>query len=320
MLEHSSDFEWVYRKKFMEGSITREAFWIELDSQLLRLSELSALITGNVETISVHKTGRISLGYRLPKSNLMKLYVPKNDIRTAPVSCLGIGNYEGILEELIFALSESSREFVDIGANLGFYSLGASLVNTKLIVHAFEPNPLIHSILKDNLHLNSISNVSTHQVCLGDVTKKEKFFVPSFTGSGGGSLRHLHPEEGEATEFDVEVEPLDNFSKQVKICPDMMKIDVEGSELSVISGSFDLIVSYKPTIIVELLRKWMAPFGTHPQQVLDLLVGLGYKAFAVSSNGLEKVTLIDGSTVATNFVFLWPDNKEHEQVLARFKS
>ena len=84
---------------------------------------------------------------------------------------------------------------------------------------------------------------------------------------------------------------------------DLLKIDVEGSELMVIEGALDSIKTYQPVIFAELLRKWCAQFGYNPNKVLEMLFPIGYRCFAVSEK-FPEVFSISEETQETNFLFV----------------
>jgi hypothetical protein len=70
----------------------------------------------------------------------------------------------------------------------------------------------------------------------------------------------------------------------------------------------------KPTIMVELLRKWMASFGNSPRDVLLLLQELGYESYSITSQGLREIFEINNDTVENNFLFVHPSNKNHRSI------
>jgi FkbM family methyltransferase len=300
--------------KFLSGEISREEFWSEINSLLNEVRRLQGLLLDKNISIEVSKANLI-LTYQIWSNKSIKLVIPKNDLRTASFTILANGHYESLLENVIFELSEKSKKFLDIGANMGFYSLGASLVNEKLQVLAFEPNPVIRESLMQNIDLNDAEkNIEIIELALSNFKGEATFSVPAFTGSGGGSLKNLHPEEGAPTEFTVEVEKLDNLRKRLNDA-DLLKIDVEGAEFQLIKGGMEFIVKNRPTIVIELLRKWMKPFQSSPQDVIDLLSELNYICFAVSESSLIPTLVINDSTIENNFIFCHRENLNHLELL-----
>lgn len=166
--------------------------------------------------------------------------------------------------------NKDSPMFIDIGANEGFHSVntGVNIPNSKMV--AFEPNPRPYNRHLGNIEMNDLrSRVKIHSLGLGDKNEKQKLFVPAQTGSGGASLRNLHPEEGHPELVPIEIISLDSL----ELPCDIIKIDVEGAELKVVSGALETIESNRPVLIIELLRKWMFEFEKHPYEVSILIAG-----------------------------------------------
>jgi hypothetical protein len=83
----------------------------------------------------------------------------------------------------------------------------------------------------------------------------------------------------------------------------------------VLKGAAKLVETYKPTLIVELLRKWMSAFGHKPQDFLDELARFGYSCFAFDGSSLSLIEEITASTSATNFVFVHPSRQKHVDII-----
>jgi len=225
------------------------------------------------------------------------------DTRSSAFTCFTEGRYEPKIEEiLIKALQrQTAGVFVDVGSNEGFHSLNCLATLSSISVVAFEPNPLVREKLEKNLLLNELADrIVVQPYGLGDKHGQLDFFVPRLTGSSGGSLRNLHPDEGSSDIIQVEIRCLDDFSLR----PTALKIDVEGNEMKVLLGGRETIMKHKPIIVVELLRKWMAPFGDHPQDAAKFLLEMGYKMFSIRETSIQELSEIDVSTEETNFLFV----------------
>src|SRR5690606_323848 len=107
------------------------------------------------------------------------------------------GNVEGFeyhATKVFIELVKNSSVFLDIGANIGYYSLLASAVTDKKIkVFAFEPMPAIYDYLLKNIKCNGFSNISPYALALSDakgeaefysVTNKKFISFPQLTGDG----------------------------------------------------------------------------------------------------------------------------------------
>ena len=103
---------------------------------------------------------------------------------------------------------------------------------------------------------------------------------------------------------EIELISIDTLEEIKSSKIDLIKIDIEGNELAALQGAIKTIEKDKPTIIVELLRKWMKPFGHQPQEVVEILNKLGYECWALSDFEMRKIESIDEKTVETNFLFV----------------
>lgn len=313
---NNSDDENDYKLSYLKGELNREEFWSVINSSLNEARKLQHLFPQDNVSLEV-LSEKLVLRYKFWNDEYLRLVIPENDLRTASFTILANGQYEDLLEDVIFRLASTSSKFLDIGANMGFYSVGASMIGKNLEVMAFEPNPSIRESLKQNIELNHVEkNIEILEFALSDFIGDATFSVPAFTGSGGGSLKNLHPEEGSPSEFSVKVEKLDNLRSQT-FGTDLIKIDVEGAEFQLIKGGIETIRENRPTIVVELLRKWMKPFESTPQDVVDFLTEFDYICFAVGSITMKETTLINDFTNETNFIFCHKDNDKHSKLLTK---
>lgn len=284
---------------------------------LLKNAEKAASLVGQqVEYVKI-EAGTSWLGLTMPPTTTtpLELAIDPGDFRDAAFTALREGAYETKLSAILWEIAGESHCFWDVGANIGFYSVSCARLNPSLEVHAFEPNPDILPRLRQNATRNGVeSQIKSHALALGSQTAELALFVPKTTGSGGGSLRNLHPEEGAAVTHTVQVRNPGSLELQA---PDLMKVDAEGAELSILSADNGWVFRSKPTIFVELLRKWMAPFESSPQDVLELAFGHGYHAFAIGETRLVPVERIDGATIETNFVLVHPVQASHYTIFQR---
>ena len=283
--------------------------WKQIAHQVEMGENLSSFLSEKIISIKSDKDG-MWMGYQ-PQSNSeasFQIRIDTNDLRSAGIATLSNGFYELGIERIISEFVQESETLIDIGANVGFYSCLAAAVNPSISIYAFEPNPNVRIRLATNLSKNNFSErVSVLPFGLGNASKDSEFYVPPMSGTGAGSLKELHPEEGESEKFIVSIKPLDQILNEIENI-DLIKMDIEGAEFDAIQGARELIEKHKPVIIVELLRKWMLPFGTQPQNVVDFLSDRDYTCFAIEDLGLRKISLIDEDTIETNFLF-FPSSK-----------
>jgi len=127
---------------------------------------------------------------------------------------------------------------VDLGANLGYYTLlAARLVGPRGKVYAFEPEPINYGLLLKNIELNGYDNVVAMQKAASNVTGKARLFLDDKdTGA------HTIYQPDNTREFiEVESVTLDEFFRDKKHPVNVIKMDIEGAEMAAFSGMDKLI-------------------------------------------------------------------------------
>jgi FkbM family methyltransferase len=173
----------------------------------------------------------------------------------------------------------SSKKFnvcLDIGANIGRYSLEMSKNSNK--VFAFEPELNNFIALKENIQLNNLRNIKTENIALSNSNKKINLYLNKENNGG-----HTIIKRDTSYKQRVNSMKLDYFLKNKKIKKiDLIKIDVEGAELKVFKGSKDTLNKYHPLIIFEALTKsdfqLIKKFLTKYKYIIKALSGDNYLA------------------------------------------
>jgi len=148
--------------------------------------------------------------------------------------------------KLMHELLSKGGTFIDIGANIGSYSLIASECPSAQI-HAFEPHPGTFELLKRNIELNRRSNVVLHNVALG--SSERTVFL---TDRAGSSINHIVPEKSQvAGTLAVPCHRMEGLCQKLKISPQIVKLDVEGFEYDVLQG-FGALISSIQVLMVEM--------------------------------------------------------------------
>ncbi len=168
------------------------------------------------------------------------------------LSLFQTGTYEkGILFFLKQVLKVGDC-FIDVGANIGLMTVfAAKKVGDFGKVIAFEAHPETFKLFQFNLELNNIKNVVAHDFALGSENTQSVIYDNWQVNRGGASLII---KDDNSNSYPIEVRKLDD-SLNENIQPKVIKIDVEGFELSVLKGASETISKYKPILIVELSAK-----------------------------------------------------------------
>jgi FkbM family methyltransferase len=222
------------------------------------------------------------------------------------------GSYEAdelrMLLNLIKIHKEKNVIFLDIGANLGFYSiiLGKLFEKNGLnyTVISIEPSPREFDRLKKNIEVNNLKNVILKDIAISDFNGKSKFFITK-NKTGLSSLEK--PEEDQSLQILVKTMKLDDFLKEIKIEKvDIMKIDVEGAELKVLKGGAETLKKYKPLLMIEVSDKRTWKFNYKAQDILNFLKNNGYKFFIIKNSYLKD---LEEKNFYDDNVFAIPDEK-----------
>lgn len=253
----------------------------------------------NIAAIEITE-GRVTMTSRREG---IKIVCPKGDYRVAPIEILNFADYEIVDSNMILRLVGANDCVLDVGANMGWYSILIAKTNPAATVHAFEPLPNTYSVLRENVALNAMGNVITHPFGLSSEKKDlQFFFYPE--GSGNASAVNLTG-RSDAQEIVCHVEVMDEAVKDLGIARvDFIKCDVEGAELFVFQGGLKTIARDKPVVFSEMLRKWSEKFDYHPNQIIELFRDLGYRCFTAEGEQLREFFAMDLNTLETNFFFL----------------
>lgn len=165
---------------------------------------------------------------------------------------LPLGHEKDLIEFVKNNTPDNMDTFVDIGANVGTWTL--HLGNKFKLVFAFEPYPDARKVLRENLILNHISNTEIFSLAISNYCGKAKLI--SYKTGGHSTLLQDHPirnEVGEyAGEMDVHISTLDVLFAEHDMKIDMIKIDTEGSEPEIIRGGLEIIRKHNPRLIIEI--------------------------------------------------------------------
>jgi FkbM family methyltransferase len=207
-------------------------------------------------------------------------------VGSAVASEIWAGPYPETQElELILDALGPGMTFVDVGANVGLFSIPAARKVGQGRVLAFEPTPSTYAILLENLQLNQITNVQTLSLALADNSGNAVLNLNAEGKDGLNTLGHpTHPDSEVVSQQIVQVEILDDILRRNSVIHvDAMKIDVEGAELFVLRGAARLLADpYAPLIVVECSRL-TSGFGYHQVEIIWLLQAHGYLTYFIDS-------------------------------------
>jgi FkbM family methyltransferase len=188
------------------------------------------------------------------------------------------GGWEEETTRLFKELAKKGDTIVDIGANIGYYTLLASdIVGSEGKVYAFEPSPLNYDLLVGNIKLNNFNNVVAVQKAVSDRNGKLEFYL---NDQDMGAHTIYKPDRVGKSVF-VESITLDDYFKGKESPIDIVKMDVEGAEMAVIQGMDNIIKLNKNLkIFAEFNIPWVKRAGITPEYFISQL--MNYYHFSIT--------------------------------------
>jgi FkbM family methyltransferase len=152
---------------------------------------------------------------------------------------------------------------LDIGANIGFYSLlAASRVGSDGEVLAVEPNPANVRLIQRSKAKNNFENIRVIQGTAYDTWEPLALFIDSSNGSVGSIGSGTSDVAGRT----VMGLPLRAAVGEARL--DVVKIDVEGAEGRAMAGMWDVIACWKPVVFSEFTPDSMATMSACQREII----------------------------------------------------
>jgi FkbM family methyltransferase len=187
-----------------------------------------------------------------------------------------------------------SANILELGANIGFFSVQGAKANPAARYTAVEPHPKAAAICRENLRINGVESVSVLEAAA--VPRLDSSTITLYLPGGRD-----HYDDAPCSSFiganelhRLEEEPIESYNRvEVKAAGlrslmdgvDLLKIDVEGEEFSLLSSIEDVVREARPTMFLEmldgaeLLRGFLA----------DLCATTAYSCFVLQEAGLLLV-------------------------------
>lgn len=257
-----------------------------------------------------YEAALVRLAHRLPRSRLIRVMWVESVLvrvsrdgalgeRVASLSCglkLSLkvdeyanqgqiyftGRYEDDTSSIVERLLRPGDVFIDVGANVGFFSLLAA--SRGAVVHAFEPNAELCQRLLASAAMNGLgARVRVNQAAVADSESPRRLFVSKDGAKRDCASLYPLPHLGDADSMAVETTTLDRYCDRHRLAKvRLVKIDVEGAEALVLRGFRRILTSAsRPSAILCELSAF--PGGCRPSEVVAELTRSGYRGSLLSS-------------------------------------
>ena len=190
-----------------------------------------------------------------------------------------LGSYEFETQKAFAGLVRSGDVVYDLGANVGFYSLlGARLAGDAGMVYSFEPLPRNLGYLRKHVAMNRLKNCFVIEAAVADFEGEMRF-----ESSDEPTTAHLSA----GGDVAVRVVRLDSLVERGEIRPpQVMKIDVECSEVKALEGAVETIEKFRPRILL----------ATHNRELhaecVEFLKRRGYRVEMLTELALSGAELV----------------------------
>lgn len=195
-----------------------------------------------------------------------------------------LGGYEKLELNLIKHSLQKGDVFVDIGANIGLYTLlASSLIGEEGKVLAFEPSTLNNERLRRNISLNKFENIVVEKVGVFDRDTQLAIYNNTKEANQGMVSSYLTEYSSSET---IDAISLDNYLHRYPLPKiNFIKMDIEGGEYPALLGMKNTLLKYKPTLLIEIDDEILQRTPYTSQQIFSYLKELGYKDYYIDSNG-----------------------------------
>ena len=237
-----------------------------------------------------------------------KMFVDSRDVSIAPHLILE-GVYEEHTDAVLRRLVAPGMHVIEIGANVGLFTLlMCHRAGPNGSVYAFECDPVLAQLARDNLELNGFSRIGTIDERAVSKAAGTVTFRATTRHRGGGTLvagLQQIPEltESERETISVQATTLDTFLATYDRKIDFLKIDAEGAETDIITGGQRIFgdPSYRVTVMMEFAPAFMREAGVDPSKQLDDLRALGFRFSRIDDRRRKLVATDTAALLAAPF-------------------
>ncbi|MFC1902778.1 FkbM family methyltransferase [Chloroflexota bacterium] len=168
------------------------------------------------------------------------------------------GIHEKLTTEIFRHVVRKGDVVVDLGANMGYYTLLASrLIGEEGRVYAFEPETVNYGLLTKNIEINVYKNIIPAKKAVSNTTGTVRFSIDERTSGEHRIRQHNYQEDT----IEVESVTLDDFFHNEERPISVIKMDIEGAEMAALMGmrriireneNLKIFTEFNPLLIKEM--------------------------------------------------------------------
>lgn len=189
------------------------------------------------------------------------------------------GYYEPELAEIFLSYVCEDRDVIDVGANIGFYTVAAARKVKTGRVLAIEPTAGAYGRLISNIDRNGVGDWVEvfHGLASDHIGNAEMHSIPGMEEySSIAPLVHSAITEQSFEKTSSPVSTIDELVKTRNLNPSIIKVDVEGAESLVFAGARETLTNIRPVVLSELAPELLLAFGIASEAIIKMFEDLDY--------------------------------------------
>lgn len=255
----------AFLRRVFYGPIAFRRAWINWRQRPseVAVERMSSIVRGNIIFEVKEFGGVFSIN---PRSHLLH-------------RILQTGHYEPHISRLFLAYIQPQDDVLDVGANIGFFTVGGAKKLTTGRLLAAEPTTEAFDRLSENVVRNGVTDkVILFKGMIGSARGQAQIhFVPGIEEySSINTPEHFATKDSAIKTETVPVERIDDLVEMYGLRPAVLKVDVEGAEFSVFSGAQHTLSTYRPIVVSEIWRKPTRADGHSGAEIIRMFENLGY--------------------------------------------
>lgn len=227
---------------------------------------------------------------------------------------VGNGIWEPFETSVVVERLQPGSVFVDLGANIGYYSVVAALASGEAgRVWAFEPEPGNFALLERNIALNGLRNVHAVNAAAASEGGTAELFLSDINQGD----HRLYRNEGRSASVTVRRHRLDDWFAGRERRVDMVKMDTQGAEARIVEGALALLRENlgRVSLIVEFWPFGLRGAGDSPERLAQLLQPFGFRVQKIDEDTRSLVPTDWASLLREAGEYYHPDTQRFTNLL-----
>jgi FkbM family methyltransferase len=162
------------------------------------------------------------------------------------------GHWEKLTMDVCRSYLKKDSAVIEVGAHIGSHTVLLSELCSEGRIYSFEMQKLIFQLLNANILLNNCKNVYTYMEAVSNENKIDIIGEVDYAGMEkfNSGLASLDKFKEAYPSYPINIISLDTKFAEIKKL-DLIKIDAEGHEVSILEGAKEIIKKFKPMILTE---------------------------------------------------------------------